>query len=53
MRRGAVLLLVAATHPYHNLNNLTTQAQICNHLSFQQFGIERIVFSDTTVTGVG
>jgi Ca2+-binding RTX toxin-like protein len=34
------------------LGGVNTQVQISNYLSSQQFRIEKIVFSDTTVTGV-
>lgn len=34
------------------LGNLTSQVRISNYLSSQQFRIEKIVFSDTTVTNV-
>jgi hypothetical protein len=35
------------------LGNLTSQVQISNYLSSQQFRIERMVFSDTTIISVG
>jgi len=35
------------------LGNLTSQVHISNYLSSQQFRVERIVFSDTTVSSVG
>jgi hypothetical protein len=34
------------------LVNLTSQVRISNHLTSRQFRVEKIVFSDTTVTGV-
>jgi len=34
------------------LGNLTSQVQISNYLSSRQFRIERIAFSDTTITSV-
>ncbi len=34
------------------LGNLTSQGQISNYLSSRQFRIEKIVFSDTTITSV-